>query len=80
MVATKAEVEKSGTFMKDFWSFIKKYYTPEDSDAWWNAMFDEANEIAGRNDCPWAVKLLCAFIQFQNDALDKQLKEARKTA
>ena len=78
MKATRDEIEKSGAFMKDFWAFIKKYYTPEDNDAWWNAMFDEANDIAGRNDCEFAVKLLCAFIQFQNDALDRSLKE--KTA
>ena len=51
MKATRDEIEKSGAFMKDFWAFIKKYYTPEDDDAWWNAMFDEANDIAGRNDC-----------------------------
>ena len=81
MVATKTEVEKSGAFMRDFWTFIKKYYTPEDDDGWWNAMFDEANEIAGRNDCEFAVKLLCAFMKYQHDHLTEMLEEQEdKTA
>lgn len=81
MKATRDEIEKSGAFMKDFWAFIKKYYTPEDDDAWWNAMFDEANDIAGRNDCPFAMKLLCSFMRFQQEALTETLeKQEGKTA
>lgn len=76
MVATKTEVEISGAFMKDYWAFIKKYYTPEPGDDWFDAMCDEANDIAGRNtNCPFAVKLLCAFIRYQADIVNELEKQ-----
>lgn len=83
MKATRDEIEKSGAFMKDFWAFIKRYYTPEPGDHWFNAMCDEANEIAGRNNCPFAVPLLCTFIRHQANIvneLERQLEQEGKTA
>ena len=81
MIATKDEAAISGAFMKEFWAYIKKYYTPEPGDHWFNAMCDEANDIAGRNtDCPFAVKLLCAFIRFQADIVNEMEKQEGMSA
>lgn len=76
MTATKDETSRSGAFMKEYWTFIKKYYTPEPGDYWFNAMCDEANELAGRHtDCPFTVALLCAFIRYQADIVNELEKQ-----
>lgn len=76
-------IHEAHEFMNDFWQFIKKYYNPKIGDHWFNAMCDEANEIAGRNNCPFAVPLLCQFIRYQANIvneLERQQEQEGKTA
>lgn len=33
-------------FMQPFWTFIKKFYKPEDNDEYWNELSAYSNELA----------------------------------
>ena len=42
---TAKEIPEEQMFFTDLWNLRKKYYTPEDSDDYWNSMINEFTEL-----------------------------------
>ena len=42
----RKDIEQEAEFMSDFWKFRKKYYIPEKSDEYWEALCSAADDLA----------------------------------
>lgn len=42
---TAKEIPEVQQFFTELWNLYKKYYTPEDSDDYWNSMINEFTEL-----------------------------------
>lgn len=51
-------------FMKDFWSYIKKYHEPEPTDDWWEEMYEEADRIARKHDHELCTTLIIETVKW----------------
>lgn len=65
-------------FMGDFWMFMKKYFVPENDDAYWRAVMAEAAELGHKyKDDRLAVNLINAYTVYLNEKL-KGAKKGKK--
>ena len=48
-------------FMQPFWSFIKKFYVPEDNDEYWNELVEHSNALAEKFPDELAQMLISTF-------------------
>lgn len=72
---TKNEIPEIAQFMSEYWELVKKYYIPEDTDAYWNALNKEQQELVTKhkND-KLVVSTLCALTNY----LEAKMKGEKK--
>lgn len=44
------EIPSESKFMSDFWAFRKKYYLPEDNDAYWESLINDGDLLMNEYD------------------------------
>lgn len=65
-------------FMGDFWVFMKKYFVPENDDAYWKTAMAEAAELGHKyNDERLAVHLINAYTVYLNEKLEDMQEEKK---
>ena len=79
---TKNDADRMGAFMREFWPFMKKYFTPEDADEYWDNILDDANRLADKYlNVPTTKALIVAFLKDREKEYknEQAAKKARGT-
>lgn len=70
-----SDILKIFKFMGEFWTFIKTYYIPENTDAYWESLIADAAALGHRyDDDRLAVHLINAYL----DYLEEKQKNTQK--
>ena len=56
------EVRKKHMFMQEFWTLTKKYWIPENTDAYWNALISDCQQLSKKYTDSFVEDMLIAFI------------------
>jgi len=69
---TKQDIPEMAGFMKDFWTFIKSFWQPEDNDEYFDSLIRDGDAIWFKYDRdPLMRKLLEVFIVSRGEAINK---------
>lgn len=63
---TKQDIPQIAAFMQDLWALVKKYWIPEDTPEYWNALTDDCSDLAREyQNERFVVDMLAAFVNSQ---------------
>ena len=75
---TKNDADRMGAFMREFWPLMKKYWTPDGSEAYWDGLVTDAGDLAEKYlDIQTAKALVMAFLKSKQEEFNEQA--AKKT-
>lgn len=69
----KSDIPDIAAFMTVFWTFVKKYWIPEDNETYWEQLTADSSELGRKYDddfCKGAVLLLTDYLEW------KQIRES----
>ena len=73
MAAVKnADIQQIFRFMGEFWTFIKKYWNPEEPNKYWDAVSAEASELGRKYPDRFCYHMIWAYL----DHLEEKQKES----
>jgi hypothetical protein len=58
----KKDIPQISEFMQEFWTLTKKYWIPENTDAYWNALISDCQQLSKKYTDSFAEDMLIAFI------------------
>lgn len=62
---TKEDIPEIARFMSDFWQLVKKYWKPDGTDQYWDALNEEQQQIAQKYDNHlFVIQMLCALTNY----------------
>lgn len=75
-----SDVQKIFSFMGELWNFMKKYYIPEEADAYWESLIADAAALGHRyDDDRLAVHLINAYLDYLEEKQKGLKNEQRAT-
>ena len=58
----KKDIPQISEFMQEFWTLTKKYWIPENTDAYWNALISDCQQLSKKYTDSFVEDMLIAFI------------------
>lgn len=66
---TKQDIPEISEFMAVLWGLIKKYWVPENDDAYWKALMDEMNDIGKKYPDRFCTVMMIALADYLEEKL-----------
>ena len=79
MAAVKnADIPEIFGFMGEFWGYVKKYYIPEETDSYWEAVMAEASELGRKYPDRFCTMQMLSFLDYLEEKQCGKLESWRR--
>ena len=69
----KDRIPEIANFMQDFWQLIKDFWSPENSDRYWESLVARQDELAQKyNNHDFVLHMLCAITNYLEETANAQ--------